>query len=315
MDLGHDPIATTPIAVEANVTALSVAETGNARDTVTFYSTPNNTPFKVSDTGAAADAPSDTVPALKLGISERGRASDTESERTKNSTLAVAEAATARDAFSLPGHGQQPGLLFWGYDYLAGQTVTCWVAGLDCGDHVVASNGSVFVPWGADPDGLLTAAFLVAANTPDPISRPTACNVDITINGVLTRVTIDCSIGLAATAQLQPLRPNIAEDAKTPLGPGVAEKRRHHMFGLNLVNSGAPLVGGDFSHLIQVSFAGDQPGRLVSAPYTGIWWDTIDDDFSFDGQIAISITRPYPLVVTQIAGFLATIERNAGDKE
>lgn len=52
------------------------------------------------------------------------------------------------------------GITCYGYQYLAGSTISMWIGGLDCGDYVVSTTGSVFVPYGSDPNGLLTLAYL-----------------------------------------------------------------------------------------------------------------------------------------------------------
>jgi hypothetical protein len=50
-------------------------------------------------------------------------------------------------------------VIFYGLWHILGRTVGVYIAGLDCGDYVVATNGSVTVPFGAC-DGLFTLAFL-----------------------------------------------------------------------------------------------------------------------------------------------------------
>lgn len=75
---------------------------------------------------------------------------------------------------------------FFGLTELVGRTVTAWVAGLDCGDYVVDSVGSITVPMGSDPDGLLTAQYLYdlysANSTTLYISAATASGVVLPIS-------------------------------------------------------------------------------------------------------------------------------------
>lgn len=68
--------------------------------------------------------------------------------------------ATAMDA-------SDTGLTIYGAYQWAGGTVSAWIGGLDCGDFTVAADGSIFVPFGSDPDGILTNTYLQTLNGQD----------------------------------------------------------------------------------------------------------------------------------------------------
>lgn len=292
---------------------IAVTETLHATDHETIYKA--GQPSAISEAGSASDSRSQTTTGLKRSVSEHLNATDAVSQAgTAGSSFAIAERLHARDAFSTAAGPTQGGVYFWGYDYVpAGTNLCVWCAGLDCGTWPVAANGSVFVPWFSDPDGLFTAAYLLnLSNNPPPGGfGPSACNIDITIGGVLTRVVVDLSIGYCYQSQLQMLRPAVAQDTRTPTGPAFGEIQRKHQFAALLVNSGPPQVGGDTTHTIQVAYKtpGNSP-YLLSTPFSGVWWDTLDDSYGFDGQMVVQISRPYPLVVSSLSGFLQVAERN-----
>jgi hypothetical protein len=49
-----------------------------------------------------------------------------------------------------------------GFWPLVGLSVTAFIAGLNCGSYTVDATGSITVPYGSDPDGLFTQAYMLA---------------------------------------------------------------------------------------------------------------------------------------------------------
>jgi hypothetical protein len=54
------------------------------------------------------------------------------------------------------------GVNLYGFWPLIGATLSVFAGGLDCGDCLVQAGGKIYVPFGSDPDGLFTAAYLTA---------------------------------------------------------------------------------------------------------------------------------------------------------
>ena len=143
------------------------------------------------------------------------------------------------------------GLQFYGMWYLAGQTVSAQIAGLDCGDYVVSSAsdstyGSIVVPFGSDVGGLMTAAYL--ATLPAYVGE-SAVTLTYTLNSVATTVTIPVVIGLGYTTQGQRLRPATAADIKSQIGDALGKNRRTEIAALLLSNTVGLNVGTSFNAL------------------------------------------------------------------
>lgn len=125
-----------------------------------------------------------------------------------------------------------------------------------------------------------------------------------------TRLTIPCVIGFTYTSQGQTLRPLAPADTGAQNGPGFAKPRRNAQFGALLDNTQGISFGTDFEHLHAAQFQTDGGIKIIPpALYSGIHWDTVDDDSSFDGQLCWQITRPYPASLMAIGGFIKTQDR------
>lgn len=238
--------------------------------------------------------------------------------------LTVEEILHVRDIAIDPETFVNPGLYFWGYHWAYGKypLLTVYCAGLDCGDHPVRPDGSVFVPWGSDPDNLFYPSWLFQTALdsappipiPDPFRREygaTACNVDITANdGKLLRITIPLAIGLPYHSRVQTLRPNTPELSHSPYGPSLAETRRLHQFGIHLSTAQGVSVGTNVNNLRRIDFRDPRGNKYPKARFfTGIHHDLIDDDYSFDGMLMAEIFRPYPTTISAIIGFSKTFDR------
>ena len=123
---------------------------------------------------------------------------------------------------------------------------------------------------------------------------------------------VPCVVGFPFTQTLKLLRPATVEDVRTQTGPGLAKTRRSHMYGLLVANSvtGA-LISVDNGPTAPISFVEpDQQTKIDHATlYSGVHWDTLDDDYTFDGQIVIQQPLPYPLTIAAVTGFIHTQDR------
>src|SRR5229473_214382 len=135
-------------------------------------------------------------------------------------------------------------LQFYGMWYLAGQTVSAQIAGLDCGDYTVnSSTGSITVPFGSDAGGLMTAAYLATLAT---FTGEQAVTFTYTLSDVATTVTVPVVIGKSYTTQGQRLRAATAEDIKSPVGAALGKLRRSEIASVLLSNTVGISVGTNF---------------------------------------------------------------------
>ena len=204
------------------------------------------------------------------------------------------------------------GLTFYGLQSNIGKTVTAFIAGLDCGDYTVSSSGTIFVPYGADPDTLLQPAYLLAVSNDPPIGGwgNIAGTLQVTVGITVESVTVPVVIGFNYTTQVQLVRPQVEQDLKLPTGPGLGKVRRIAQVGF-LFHATGPLYYGTVLttlHKAQFKSKGGTP-YISSELFTGVFWDTIDDTSSFDGQICWQIARPTQATVVSVSGFLHTSER------
>jgi hypothetical protein len=188
---------------------------------------------------------------------------------------------------STEGTMQAPygGMTINGLWLLNGRTVSVFAGGLDCGDFAV-SNGAVFVPFG---DGISggTAGGQFTATTPGPVIA-----------------------GSTYTSRGQGVRPATAVESGARDGPGFGKFRRTHMASLLVENTAGLSIGTDFAHLRPVLFkdaigAAQGPGQAFS----GMYWDTLDDDYSLDSMLCWQVTRPLPCNMMAIGGHIHTQDR------
>ena len=52
-------------------------------------------------------------------------------------------------------------ITIYGLWHLYNTMVTAYIGGLDCGDYLVAVDGSIIVPYGSDVGKLMTPAYLI----------------------------------------------------------------------------------------------------------------------------------------------------------
>lgn len=195
-------------------------------------------------------------------------------------------------------------ITLYGMYHLVNELVTVSIGGLDCGDYMVAADGSVVVPFGADPDCQLTPGFLQSiAGTGQTV-------IALTMNSKTWLVNVPVQVGYTYMSQGQLLQPWLQEDIKTQKGSGLAKIRRIAQFGAQFVTTQGVSVGSNFGNINPITFA-DDPLLQASAPYlmsqlfTGVWRGTIDDTASFYGQLAWQISRPYMCKITALDAFIS----------
>lgn len=198
-------------------------------------------------------------------------------------------------------------LLLYGLWHLNGKTVSAVIGGLDCGDYLVA-NGSITVPLQADPDQLLTVAYLQSISSDSygdlsvPLSTAAAGNVSLRVPMV---------VGFTFTTQGQLLRPITKDETGAATGPALGKTRRNHRFATQLVNTAVGIqFGTTFTKMHAAQFK--SPGGKAYTPlqmFSGVFTDTIEDDNTYDGMLCWQVTRPLPAIITALGGFLSTQDR------
>lgn len=166
--------------------------------------------------------------------------------------------------------------------HLNGETVSVFAGGLDCGDYPVA-NGQCAVPFGA-AGGLFTPAFVASFADGIPIV-----------------------VGFTFTSDGQLVRPAVPAESGARTGPAIAKTRRSQYVAALLVSARGISFGTDFSKMnaARLGSRGGTPTPITQL-YSGVFRDSITDDYSFDSMLAWRITRPYPAMIAAAGAFLQT---------
>lgn len=205
-----------------------------------------------------------------------------------------------------------------GFYYMIGTTVSAWIGGLDCGDYVVDANGCVTVPYGSDPGGFSTLAYLESlTDTTTPVqgsSWPTVtAHPVIPLQVGSSTYYIPGVVGYKFTSQLQRLRPDDQETARTQQGTGSGSLKRHHWYSLliaagvaNTIQVGTNPTGTLYpATLLNYDTGAATPTNVL---FSGVHRDTIQSDYDLDGQMYVQLTRPAPMVLSSWTGFMETNE-------
>lgn len=127
---------------------------------------------------------------------------------------------------------------------------------------------------------------------------------------VYTEYSVPASIGFTYTSRGQLLRPDYGNDGGAQNGPAFGKKRRLHWYGAAFYRTRSVSFGTDFAKLRATKLT--DPGTTAAdapALYSGTVSYTIDNDYSFNSQIAWEITRPYPATVLAVSGFIETMDK------
>lgn len=206
------------------------------------------------------------------------------------------------------------GIQIYGLQSKIGTTISANIAGLDCGTYVVAADGSITVPYGSDPDGYLSAGYLVDVSNTVPSQGWGAAATHLTVYyGGPTNVTVPVSIGYRYISQGQCVRPNSADMAKAVQGSSLGVTRRAYKFAAQVVAgvNDDLAFGTSFSNLIPVNFRADDGISPLdhATVFTGVYVDDLDDPDSFDGMLCWQTSAPQPLILAGVSTFLETEER------
>jgi hypothetical protein len=204
-------------------------------------------------------------------------------------------------------------LTLYGFWHLEGETVRCSILGIDLGTAVIQANGSGTWTYGSDAGGLLTPAYLRAnTNALTGVEQNATFTVVDAVGPVA--VTVPVVVGIDYTTQGQLLRPDVAADIHSPLGPGLGKTRRGHMFAVLVQNAVKISFGTDFSSsstLTPATFttADGFTARAEDSPYTGVYWSTLKDGYGFESMLCWQVNRPYACTICSASVFLDVSER------
>ena len=196
---------------------------------------------------------------------------------------------------------------------LIGQYVAIVIAGLDCGTYQLDKFGEATVPYGSDPDGLLSPNYLNSVSD-STSTNPALVSFDIT-NGSDETITVyvPVLIGYAYTSTGKLMRPILESQAKDPQGTSLGKKRRIFDIAVLFTNAqGVSFGTNDSTANTNMQDANFYDNRNVAYTkdhlFTGVYWGSINDSDSYDGQLIWKITRPYPCVINAISVFINTSE-------
>lgn len=212
-------------------------------------------------------------------------------------------------------------LIIWGAGHLAGQTVSVCVGGIDCGDFVVATDGSVSVPYGSDvgiypgdPGGRMTVAYLKALS-----GTYGGSNHDVTFSvndgSSNTSVTVPIVVGLKYTSQGQVVRPATAADIASQEGPALGKTRRGHSYALLVSQSVQISVGTSLTGTLYPAVytldggASIELAQNATQPYTGVHFGTLPDAPGYDTMLCWQVNRPWSCTIMAASTFLESAER------
>ncbi len=122
------------------------------------------------------------------------------------------------------------------------------------------------------------------------------------------RYTIPAVIGFSYTSQAQIVRPATQQEAASPTGPVQGELRKAAQFTALLQGTQGVSFGTDFAHLQPAQFQSyiNGPAMPVTALFSGVHWDSLDDTPSLEGGLAWQTSGPYPATIVNVGMFLRT---------
>lgn len=207
--------------------------------------------------------------------------------------------------------GADTTLTIWGLGHLAGATVGACVAGVYMGTYTVAADGSIDVLYGADSDGTVTAAYLVA-NFPTSGGTLAGSDHDVVFDlwdgSSIVSITVPILVGLLYTAYGQLVRPMLPEALYGGKGPTLGKMRRGQEYALMVEGAKEVSVGTSTSNLTAATMTTDGMGtpELTLAGdevFTGVMTQPLADGPSYDTQLMWRSTQPYRLTVSMAAVF------------
>lgn len=124
--------------------------------------------------------------------------------------------------------------------------------------------------------------------------------------------SVPAAVGTTFTSIGQRLRPLAPEETGARNGPSLGKTRRNHRVSFLLQNTTGLKFGTNFltGKLHPMNFkTNGGTTYLGNQLFSGVFSDTIEDDYSYDGMICWQSSRPYPANVLAVEGFLQTQDK------
>lgn len=125
--------------------------------------------------------------------------------------------------------------------------------------------------------------------------------------------SLPATIGVNYTSKGQLLKPDFGYESGARNGPGFGKIRRHHWYGATMVRSQTFQIGTDPAGTLYDVPMLDYTTNQVSSPspalYSGTVSQTLQDGYSFDNSIYWQVSRPTPLTISAMGGFLETQDK------
>ena len=201
--------------------------------------------------------------------------------------------------------------------------VTQDATGLGGGDYNLYNSTTGMLVCALDYSSGAAGAPLPTAGTPLSFNqKPAQFTIGSFMKGYLgpsfTRVTVPAVVGFTYTSSGQLLTPISQPDTGAQLGPGFAKLRRHHQYGALLQSTQGISFGTSIGRLpeefgtlrsAKLGPLGSTTAQSLNALFSGTFWETIQGDYTLDDSLCWQVTRPYPVSIAGIGGFLQTQDR------
>lgn len=198
------------------------------------------------------------------------------------------------------------GITILGLADFEGETVTAFVAGIDCGIRIV-QFAQLEIPFGSDPGGLLTYRLLTQVTALIRDSGYTiAPDLVLPIGGGHFEVPV--VIGYSYKSRGQRLRPHEPGEAGTQAGTALGKQRRINKAAFLVSNTQGLMVGTDFDHLHPAEFRTPGKGTALTDTelFSGIAVQPVSDDSTYDGMLCWEVEGPYPATIAAVGDFIDT---------
>ena len=200
-------------------------------------------------------------------------------------------------------------IVFTGFYYAIGYSLSVVICGLDCGNYVVSSVGTITVPINSDANQLCNGAYLAQFDV-GPYDHTTYGDATTALTiadgfGGVEIIYVPVVIGFTYPSWGRTLRPISQDEIKSPSGAGVGMTRRMQYFGALLLNTQG-IAFGTTTGVYDIAPLDDGAGNVLplNQLYSGVWSHPVDDESSYDGMIGWTIVRPLPATVVAITGYI-----------
>lgn len=119
-------------------------------------------------------------------------------------------------------------------------------------------------------------------------------------------------LGYTYNSDAQIVRPVAEQETGARNGPALAKTRRLHQYGALMTSTQGVSFGTAFdaTSLYSAALAGPTGTALpLNTLFSGVFWDTLQDDYTYDGMLCWRVSRPYPANIQTVSGFLHTQDR------